>query len=186
MTPTTFATGDPQDIAAVLANKDHRAAYQRQLMTAHPDQTVLALKLNTPGPIKNNARITAAFDAGLAAFTHDLTRQQVTTTLVDRWDNPTGPEAFLLSATDATTMKQLAVAFEDQHPLGRLFDIDVLTSHHEGPLSRQDNNLPQRRCFICNRPAKVCARSRAHSVLELQTAIDQTLTTYFTEQESKQ
>lgn len=184
MPNATFATGDPQDIPAVLANKDHRAALQHHLVTTYPDQAVLALKLNIPGPIKNNARLTATFNAGLTAFDQVLRDHQLAYQLVEQWDHPTGPEAFLRSPAAATTLKAVAVNFEDHHPLGRLFDIDVLTSQQPGPLSRQDSGLPVRRCFICDQPAKVCARSRAHSVAELQAAIDHTITTYFDEQET--
>ena len=184
MPNATFATGDPQDIPAVLANRDHRAALQHQLVTTYPDDAVLALKLNIPGPIKNNARLTATFNAGLKAFYQVLHEHDLSAQLVEQWDYPTGPEAFLRSDVTATTLKAVAVTFEDTHPLGRLFDIDVLTSQQTGPLSRKDTGLPVRRCFICDQPAKVCARSRTHSVAELQAAIDHTITTYFNEQET--
>ncbi|MDN5956276.1 MAG: citrate lyase holo-[acyl-carrier protein] synthase, partial [Lactobacillus sp.] len=35
-------------------------------------------------------------------------------------------------------------------------------------LSRQELEYSSRRCYLCNRPAKECARSRRHSVEEMQ------------------
>ena len=38
-------------------------------------------------------------------------------------------------------------------------------------ISRSDLNLPSRRCLICQEDAKVCGRSRKHSVADMQAAI---------------
>ncbi len=54
-----FETGTAVEIPAVLANRDRRVAVQQQLMTKQ--QTVLAVKLNLAGPIKNNETIQAFF-----------------------------------------------------------------------------------------------------------------------------
>ena len=66
-----FATGQPQDIPAVLANKDRRTALQQRLVAAHPGMTVVAAKLNIPGSIKNNRAIQRFFTAELLALERD-------------------------------------------------------------------------------------------------------------------
>lgn len=168
-----FATGTPQEINAVLANRDQRAALQNKLVrSTSSDKSVVTLKLNIPGPIKNNAALTQLFKTGFATFKQTLTIQRQ----ID-WDQPTGPEAFLVVDGSPEKIKQRAVIFEDQHPLGRLFDVDVLTWQADlqqaQPVSRQDFGQPARRCLLCDQPAKVCARSRRHTVAELQAAINQ-------------
>ena len=62
---------------------------------------------------------------------------------------------------------------EEAHPLGRLFDIDVLDSEGH-KLSR-----PQYRpCLICGNQAQLCARTRRHTVAEMQAKIEEMLSTW--------
>ncbi|AWZ43976.1 citrate lyase holo-[acyl-carrier protein] synthase [Latilactobacillus sakei] len=168
-----FATGIPQEITAVLNNRDQRVELQNQLVAdASQTQSVVALKLNIPGPIKNNADLTRLFLAGLAAFKQKL----VVVRQID-WSKSTGPETFLIVEGSPLAIKKQAAIFEDRHALGRLFDIDVLIWQSDlqqvQPISRQALGQPTRRCLLCEQPAKVCARSRRHTVAELQAAINQ-------------
>lgn len=168
-----FATGTPQDITAVLKNRDQRVELQNQLVVdASQNQSVVVLKLNIPGPIKNNADLTRLFLAGLAAFEQNM----VVCRQID-WAKPTGPETFLIVEGLPLAIKQQAVMFEDQHTLGRLFDVDVLiwqSALQQGqPISRKALGQPIRRCLLCQQAAKVCARSRRHTVAELQAVINQ-------------
>ncbi|MDD7202562.1 MAG: citrate lyase holo-[acyl-carrier protein] synthase [Spirochaetales bacterium] len=63
-------------------------------------------------------------------------------------------------------MKRVLVEFELRHPVGRWVDLDVRTSDLSA-VSRTQLGLAERRCIICDRPAKECARSRRHPVEEL-------------------
>ncbi len=51
--------------------------------------------------------------------------------------------------------------------LGRLFDLDVIRPDGT-QVGRTELGLPQRLCLLCGNPAKDCARSRRHTVAELQ------------------
>ena len=51
--------------------------------------------------------------------------------------------------------------------MGRLFDMDVLCPDGK-KVDRQELGREGRKCLICGGPAQVCARSRAHTVSELQ------------------
>ena len=66
----------------------------------------------------------------------------------------------------AQTVKRAAIALEQTHLLGRLWDIDVLTPQGE-ILSRQQFSLPPRACLICSRAAVLCAREQSHTLAEL-------------------
>lgn len=171
---TIFTAGTPQTITDMLAARDQRVAYQQQLMTTHPQATIAAIKLNIPGPIKNNDALRRLFLAGVQRFEAELS----TYTVAADWNHPAGNERFLILTTDFATSKQMAVAFEEQDPLGRLYDIDILQAGSQRALSRTDLGLPKRRCLLCRREAKDCARSRRHSVAELQQKI---MTMYVTE-----
>lgn len=170
-----FATGEPQDIPAVLANKDHRAAVQRKLVADYPEMTVVAAKLNIPGPIKNNQAITRFFVAELQKLEEDWLAAGVLFYQKGQWLTAgTGPERFYLVKAPATVVKGQTTEFEESTPSRRLFDLDVLVKEdgQVRPLSRADSGQPARRCFVCGRPAKDCGRSRRHSVTELQAAVN--------------
>lgn len=168
-----FETGEPQDITAVLESKDARVAFQKQLVADYSDASILAVKLNIPGPIKNNDQLHRGFNHGLLSLIQALQAGDVDVKLVAQWDKPTGNEAFLTVAGPLEAVKRQAAAFEDQDAFGRLFDVDVFGHGQATALSRTRLGLPVRKCFICGRPAKECARSRRHSVSELQAVIQQ-------------
>ncbi len=67
----------------------------------------------------------------------------------------------------AEIVKKITVDLEENHPLGRLFDIDVYDADGAA-VSRQELGVPGRKCLICHEDAKACGRSRTHSVEELQ------------------
>ncbi|WP_268912568.1 citrate lyase holo-[acyl-carrier protein] synthase [Lentilactobacillus sp. SPB1-3] len=166
-----FIDGNQQEIEDVLANRDARVEKQHQLLADNPEMTVVAIKLNIPGPIKNNSKIKQLFDAGMATFLQLLKDNDIQYTLNEEWNKDTGNEAFLLVSDTQLVVKRLAVQFEDKDKFGRIFDVDVLGHHKDASISRTALELPVRKCFICDRPAKECARSRRHSVEELQLAI---------------
>ncbi|GAK47570.1 phosphoribosyl-dephospho-CoA transferase [Secundilactobacillus oryzae JCM 18671] len=168
-----FREGNPQGISDVLKNKDDRVSYQQQLLEENPKHTIIAAKLNIPGPIKNNQWINQLFETGMARFLSFMKEQTYEPVILKQANKDSGSEAFILLREPALTVKALAAEFEDTDRLGRLFDLDVLTSSHKGPMSRTELNLPVRRCFICNRPARECARSRRHTVADLQAKITQ-------------
>ena len=55
----------------------------------------------------------------------------------------------------AKEIKEQAVKIEEEHPLGRFIDIDVIPKAASRSLSRAN----MRKCFICDRPAFVTAAS---------------------------
>ena len=71
-------------------------------------------------------------------------------------------------------MKRAMLAVEATHPLGRLFDLDVLTGD-AAPLGRAAFGLGPRRCFVCERPAAECRRAGSHSLDVLYEAISELL-----------
>ncbi|GBG95251.1 apo-citrate lyase phosphoribosyl-dephospho-CoA transferase [Ligilactobacillus salitolerans] len=173
MVSRLFATGQPQTIQDVLANKDRRAARQGELCSRFPEQTIVNLKLNIPGPIKNNPELQEMFNLGSQELLNRLLEGRADTLIwQNTWDEPTGDELFLVLDQDLMKVKQLTTKFEEEFELGRLFDADVLSQQtQDKPVSRSVLGLPSRKCFICSRPAKECARSRRHSVEDLQQAI---------------
>lgn len=169
MMKNLFETGTAVEIPAVLANRDRRVAVQQQLMTKQ--QTVLAVKLNLAGPIKNNETIQAFFNCKMEQLESTLVQAGWGFTIPISWETVvTGPERFYLVPAPALAVKQAMVELETKQPANRLLDIDVL---HEvdgvaTAINRQAVNAPVRKCLICEQPAKACGRARTHSVADLQ------------------
>jgi len=165
-----FSEGIEQDIEHVLRNRDARVNEQHLLFgKVKNNQSLINAKLNIPGPIKNNFYLMELFNRGFEQFTDGLEIIQKVT-----WDFSTGPEVFAIVNQAPENIKQTAIKFEDNNEFGRLFDIDILVYKSDVlcPLSRSEFKEPERKCLICDKPAKVCARSRTHSVAEMQQYIN--------------
>lgn len=185
---TIFNHGDYQDITAVLKNKDERVEIQNKLLKANPSITVVAAKLNIPGPIKNNQKIQEFFMAGLNRFENILLTTGINFVIKDEWlDKGTGPEKFYLVDEDANKVKSITSQFEEMKVSYRLFDLDVLINNNDGiqTLSRADAHQPARKCLLCGRPAKECGRSRCHTVEELQERVSMLILTELTIKQRK-
>lgn len=151
-------------------------------MDAFPDGCVVAAKLNVPGAIKNNVTLQAIFRVGLIELGRRMRGDGLCVAEFHYYVNrPTGPEAFAaFEKSDWTAVKRVAIAFEDDFTLGRLFDIDVMQRHSAHQLSRTDLGMPARRCMVCEKPAKECARDQTHSAHELAEAVERQYLAYCT------
>ena len=139
-------------------------------------KTVVSYCMNIPGPIKTNTKIRSAFESGLRHLKEALKQQDITILEEFNIREVTGDEWIAAVDCDAEAVKDLAMQIEESHPLGRLFDMDVL-----GPDGRKLSRMRYRKCLICGRQAQECARSRTHTVTEMQDAIFVMLNDYFPE-----
>ncbi len=69
------------------------------------------------------------------------------------------------------------ILIEDNHPLGRLLDIDVYDAEYN-QISRSDLGHKPRACLICDDIAHYCIRSNKHSLAEVQNVIREMLIDY--------
>ena len=145
----------------VLDRREARAARIQELHQVYPEETILSLKINIPGPIKNNACVQFIFDQALAS----LPRVRVVSQEIYR-EFPTGPEALIVFHDEARRIKALLIDVEEQHPLGRLFDLDIFQVNR-----RQLGHKP-RKCLLCVENAVDCQRTRKHTADELLDHID--------------
>ncbi|WP_308554778.1 citrate lyase holo-[acyl-carrier protein] synthase [uncultured Lactobacillus sp.] len=173
-----FNEGKEQNIAQVLDSKDRRVALQQKIFAKYPDQILVDVNLNIPGPIKNNHYLEKLFNYGIKGLEQSWTELGYSYKLVAYLDEDTGCENFYILNLPIKVVKQTTIKFEDQTELGRLFDADVLVKDKNAAISRRDLGEEPRKCFICNRPAKECARSRRHSVSEMQNYISNLYTKY--------
>ncbi len=92
-------------------------------------------------------------------------------------DLETGYEAYLITSLAEMDAKERCCDIEDQHPLGRLFDIDVI-SHDGAPLPRAAVGRAPRKCLICDNEARYCMRNRTHTQEELHEHINRLVADY--------
>lgn len=156
---------------ALLAAKDSRAARQSDWLT-HYNQPVVSLTLVTPGEVKDSIRYRHAMGVALQACDQLFWRSgwQV----LDRqvlW-LPTGPEALWCVAHPAVELKAHCAELEQAHPLGRIWDLDVICPQR-GPVGRKSLGSDMRRCLVCDEPAHACARSRRHPVEEVRQRVEE-------------
>ena len=152
----------------VLLARDRRVQRQQALHRQYGG-TLLSFTMNIAGPVKDTPLVRLAFRAGLAALDRDLGapvhRESVAA--------PTGPEALLVYHRPAGAVKDLCLRLEEQAPVGRLYDLDVLSPGGE-KLSRPQS----RRCLICGGPVTVCSRSRAHGLAAIQAKTEDILRSF--------
>ena len=179
---SVFSTGKEVDLMEMLDAREKRAYYQKNLLSKtipEDNSSLLVMTMAIPGPIKTNEPLNQAFDEMVNHINDQMDSANIIETL--KREENTGYEYYILSTLSPREMKEFAVGIEETHPLGRLFDIDVLKLNDEQLIegtSRTQLGLPVRKCFICSRPAKDCGRSRRHTVEELQDAISQRITQY--------
>lgn len=168
--------GTTVSLGQILAAKDRRAARQAAAL-ARFGKPLVSMSIVMPGPVKDGWPARRALSVGLHEFN--------ALSAVERWPalsrevswDDTGPEALLVLDVEARSLKAGLVKLEDSHPIGRLWDFDVVTVHHGG-LSRRDLGHPARRCLVCERPSHECGRSRRHPLSELLAAIRTMVETY--------
>lgn len=172
LSAATVFDGPEVTLPQMLDARERRASEQRRLLeSARPGETLLCVTLGVPGPVKTSEALEWAFDQIVVAARLALGEAPVSSS--ERLGGPTGPELLMLVSMDALGLKRSMVHIEEEHPLGRLADIDVVgrAGAMPRPLSRLDLGLAPRNCLVCGREAKLCARSRAHGVPEMQRKI---------------
>lgn len=163
LTQTIF-NGPRVSVEQMAGQRSARAAKQKELLS-QGGEALLCLSLNIPGPVKQFPLSRRAFREGMEQLNGLLPRQSILSSFV--FDTPAGSEGLLLLSCSPQAVKRDALLLEEHHPLGRLFDIDVLAKDGTH-LSRADFGLAPRRCLLCEKDARVCGRSRAHTVEALQ------------------
>ena len=154
----------------VLEAREKRVETQKQLLSAYKT-SLICFTLNIAGPIKTSPLIERVFFEGVS-----LLRERFHEAIIHSQTDIsiTGCEAMFCVKYKAQNVKSICTEIEDAHPLGRLFDMDVLTENGE-KLSRDT----LRGCIVCGKKGRECAAGRLHSVDELQTITNKIITDYF-------
>lgn len=161
--------GTEIDLEEMLLFREKRVSLQQKLIR-DGQMPVISFSMNIPGPIKTNNQIRKAFSLGKRDLFNKLRQSHLQTGHAIEIHENCGDELLISVCGSAEEIKDITVQIEEGSPLGRLYDMDVINT--DGiKLSRP----VYRKCLICGKQAQECARSRTHTVKELQNAVDELL-----------
>lgn len=146
----------------ILDARERRASRQKALLSQY-QKPLICFTMNIAGPVKLDPEIRKGFSYGSGLLLARLAKAGFVPLYQDEQLLSTGCEGYYIVDAPAENLKALTVALEEASPLGRLFDLDVLT-----PAGKKLERPAPRRCLICGETAAVCSRSRAHTVSQLQ------------------
>ena len=160
----------------VLLSREERVARQNRMQEKF-SSTLLSFTMNIAGPVKTSPLILRAFREGKEKLLSLFSPEEILS--FSFWEEKTGPLLLLATATEAEIAKERCLSLEEEHPLGRLFDLDVLS-----PAGEKLSRPQKRKCLICGEEAFFCSSRRRHSAEELQKKTKEILTDYFLEKDS--
>lgn len=168
----------------MLNAREQRAQRQMQLLTQYR-KPLICFTMNIAGPVKNSPLIRRGFLLGRRLLEQQLMVVKAKILHFEEISEVTGNEAIYVLDCDALTVKGAAVTVEDHTEAGRLFDMDVLRPDGS-KVDRRELNLDARKCLICGDLAAACARSRTHTVAELQEKTESLLVSALENYETRQ
>ena len=156
----------------ILKAREERWLRRCQLVE-HYQSPVISITLNIPGPEKTKKLYQEAHKKISQDFCQYL-KDQGHVSLVEEYRfTADGPEAYLIlvGKHSAWELKKVAIEFENNHPLGRLVDIDIM-DEEKNIISRNNLGKLERKCLLCAAPARECIINRKHSLEELLMVIE--------------
>ncbi|MBQ7060699.1 MAG: citrate lyase holo-[Clostridia bacterium] len=153
------------DVAAMAARREKRAAEQRDMLLRNPGCCLVSITLNIAGPVKRTGLTDRLFFREATEALNAVAEAEFPIRDGLLIEADTGTEALFAVKGDPEKIKAICVGVEERDAAARLADIDVI-----GPDGDKAARPTPRKCLICGEDARVCARSRAHGVNELQRA----------------
>lgn len=139
---------------ALLNEREREREYLQQLLASGLD-TVLAVRANFPGADKRNPFANFVV-LEIMQELEKIGRFQ----FCDLRYEEAGLVFYLSLRKLPEEVKLCTIQLEEEHPLGRLVDIDVYSQ--SGAIEREILDFPPRRCFLCDRRAVLCVREGKH------------------------
>ncbi|MBQ7984599.1 MAG: citrate lyase holo-[Bacteroidales bacterium] len=158
----------------ILKSRDDRQQTQRQLMQEYPDKTLICMTVVMPGSEKRNNQSLIVANAGKQEL-EKIFKDKIIYSQAN--DLQTGYELYLIVNLNYLKAKTICCNIEENHPLGRLFDIDVFDPSGV-PVMREEAGFAKRKCLICENEARFCMRNFTHTQEEIQQHINKLINSY--------
>lgn len=163
--------GEEISLEQLLTAREERAFLQQECLEKY-QQTLLSVTLTAVGGVKKNELLDYIFVRCLEHLSALFKRLNISPTAEFIRPLVTGHEAIFVLPVDAIVLKKACIDLEDSSPLARLWDIDVVAPNGE-LLSRTALGFSPRSCLCCAENAKLCARSRKHSIEQIVAQMQQ-------------
>ena len=161
-------------LTEILDAREMRASVQKELLEKYK-KTLICFTMNIAGPVKVTPLIERAFKEGISLL------KKIENIVFEKSEIlHTGCTFMMVAVQSPESLKSICTEIEESHPLGRLFDMDVITA--EGTKLEREN---QRSCLICGKIGRECSAGRIHSADELFKKTNEILLTYFVEKDAK-
>ncbi|OGO77011.1 MAG: holo-ACP synthase CitX [Clostridiales bacterium GWB2_37_7] len=161
----------------LLDAREQRAVKQKKLIGRFM-LPLVSFTVNIPGACKKTPASSSIFREGCSALMKKLDETGSSLVYSESYEPDTGHEAYFVVNTDAQMLKAYTLQLENQHPLGRLFDFDVI-ERDGNAVSREDLGYTKRKCLLCEQAAHICGRSGRHRTEELIKEIQSIVDAYF-------
>lgn len=154
-------------LTELLDAREERARMQTELIRR--GVPLVCFTMNIAGPVKTSPLIERAFSVGVTLIRDALADMESPEEQIEL--NKCGPVLYYSVKADAKEVKSRLTLIEDTHPIGRLFDMDVIgTDGHK--LERGE----ERCCLVCGKRGKACAAGRLHPLAEVTATTERMLT----------
>lgn len=172
----SLTQGPIVSLSQVLDARETRAARQRGLLEKYA-RPIISLTLVIPGEIKDSPGARFLLDTALDTVIQHCHDAKWSVLSCEVIQSASGAEALLVVDASASALKQMMLEQEETHPLGRLWDGDVICPQ-SGAISRRMLNIAPRRCLLCDEAAHACARSRRHALSALIAVMEEKIHAY--------
>jgi holo-ACP synthase CitX len=128
---------------------------------------LISFKLNIPSWPKSSNEIIWAFDKSLIDFQKFLIMNEIYFDLISQSETELGPNALLITKYPAKKLKELTISFEENYPIGRLLDLDVM--NQKGIFLDRDI---KRKCLLCDDLSINCMKTQKHNPDQVRSFFD--------------
>jgi len=149
----------------ILEAREKRAYYRNELKAIY-NKPVVTFTINIPRGEKNNPKYNWLCKLAVEEYLGEMGDKKNAIRYFEERVAADGPEAFLVVDEMPLELKRIGMEVEEEHVLGRLFDIDV------SGVDRKSLSRSFRRCIVCDRDAVDCIVNRRHDYQEVFAAID--------------
>ena len=157
-----LSEGQPVTLVEMLKAREQRVVRQQRLLALYR-QPLVSFTLVAPGPVKNSPAWRDVAEVACKTVQALCLRYDWRIEGIAECTANSGPEWMIAVCAPSLRLKEMLVELERTHPLGRLWDLDVINKTGTA-ISRRELALPGRRCLICEKDAHLCARARTHSL----------------------
>lgn len=138
----------------------------------------LVVNTHIPGELSEKPYSDTVYQIAIHAVKEYLTESESLIIDQEVVQDSTGLEATLvIKGTTASQLKRAMAYIENNHPLGRLINIDVINPQGRS-VSRKGTQMEPRKCLLCESAASYCAINHRHSLKEIEKKIIEMVAEY--------